>query len=114
MKTNLGHIRVNVSDIQKSLKWYEEVLDFIVDGSWPIENPKYYDFVSESGATFAIMEVESAKSYGRINFNDEDVDALWQKLKNKVDILEPLFDTPWGTRKFTILDLDGNELGFGG
>ncbi|MDH8676924.1 VOC family protein [Fusibacter bizertensis] len=114
MKTNLGHIRVNVSDIQKSLKWYEEVLDFIVDGSWPIENPKYYDFVSESGATFAIMEVESAKSYGRINFNVEDVDALWLKIKDKVDILEPLFDTPWGTRKFTILDLDGNELGFGG
>ncbi len=114
MKTNLGHIRVNVSDIQKSLNWYEEVLGFIVDGSWPSENPKYYDFVSESGATFAIMEVESAKSYGRINFNVEDVDALWHRLKDKVDILEPLFDTPWGTRKFTILDLDGNELGFGG
>ncbi len=97
MKTNLAHVRVNVSDIQKSLKWYEEVLGFIVDGSWPIESPKYYDFVSEGGATFAIMEVESAKSYGRLNFNVEDVDALWQKLKDKVDILEPLFDTPWGT-----------------
>ena len=60
------------------------------------------------------MEVESAKSYGRLNFNDEDVDALWQKLKDKVNILEPLFDTPWGTRKFTIIDLDGNVIGVGG
>ncbi len=27
-------------------------------------------------------------------------------------IVEPLFDTPWGTKKFTIRDLDRNELGF--
>jgi len=40
-------VRVNVSDIFRSLKWYEEI-------------------------------------------------------------------SPWGTRKFTIRDLDGNELGFGG
>ena len=50
MKTRLTHVRINVSDINRALKWYEE----------------------------------------------------------------PLFDTPWRTRKFTIKDLDGNELGFGG
>jgi len=39
------------------------------------------------------------------------VDKLWDKLKDKVTVVEPLFDTPWGTRKFTIADPDGNELG---
>ena len=29
-------------------------------------------------------------------------------------VVEPLFDTPYGTRKFTIADPDGNELGFVG
>ena len=48
----------------------------------------------------------------RFNFDVEDVDALWESLKDKVEVIEPLFDTPYGTRKFTILDLDGNELGF--
>jgi predicted enzyme related to lactoylglutathione lyase len=27
-------------------------------------------------------------------------------------VIEPLFNTPYGTRKFTIRDPDGNELGF--
>jgi uncharacterized glyoxalase superfamily protein PhnB len=28
------------------------------------------------------------------------------------EVVEPLHDTPYGTRKFTIRDPDGNELGF--
>lgn len=40
------------------------------------------------------------------------VDWLWEQLKNKVTVIEPIYDTPWGTRKFTIADPDGNELGF--
>ena len=59
------------------------------------------------------MEVKGEKSYGRLNFQVDNIDELWEALKDKVDIVEPLFDTSWGTRKFTIMDLDGNELGFG-
>lgn len=113
MKTRLNHVRVNVSDINKALKWYEEILGFENDGGWPLENPTYYDFVSEVGAKFAIMEVKSDKSRSRLNFQVDNIDELWDKLKDKVEIIEPIFDTPWGTRKFTIKDLDGNELGFG-
>lgn len=113
MKTCLNHVRVNVSDINKSLKWYEEVLGFENDGGWPLDNPTYYDFVSEGGAKFAIMEVKEEKSHGRLNFHVDNVDELWERLKDKVQVVEPLFNTPWGTRKFTIADWDGNELGFG-
>lgn len=55
MKTRLCHVRVNVKDINKSLKWYEEILGFKNDGGWPLDKPTYYDFVSAEGATFAIM-----------------------------------------------------------
>jgi uncharacterized glyoxalase superfamily protein PhnB len=113
MKTRLNHVRVNVSDINTALKWYQEILGFECDSGWPPENPTYYDFTSEEGATFAIMEVKDEKSHGRLNFNVDEVEELWQKLKDKVEIVEPIFDTPWGTKKFTIKDLDGNELGFG-
>lgn len=113
MKTRLNHVRINVSDINIALKWYEEILGLENDGGWPLENPKYYDFVSAEGAKFAIMEVKDEKSHGRLNFQVDNVDELWEKVKDKVEIVEPLFDTPWGTRKFTIMDLDGNELGFG-
>jgi uncharacterized glyoxalase superfamily protein PhnB len=113
MKTRLNHVRVNVYDINEALKCYEEILGFENDGGWPPENPTYYDFVSEDGAKFAIMEVKSDNSHGRLNFQVDNVDELWNRLKDKVEIVEPLFDTPWGTRKFTIKDLDGSELRFG-
>ena len=112
MKTNLAHVRVNVSDIQKAKAWYESILGLENDGGWPPENPTYIQFHSAGGAVFSIMQVESHKSYGRLNFNVPNVDELWERLKDSVVIIEPLMDTPWGTRKFTIPDPDGNELGF--
>jgi len=48
----------------------------------------------------------------RFNFTVDDPDALWLAVKDKAAVVEPLFDTPYGTRKFTISDPDGNELGF--
>ena len=113
MKTNLTHIKIGVSDIEKSLKWYTEVLGFEIDSCYPEENPIYYDFKG-IGACFAIGLAENGIIYngGRINFEIEDVDWLWEQLKNKVTVIEPIYDTPWGTRKFTIADPDGNELGF--
>ncbi len=113
MKTRLTHVRVNVSDLERSIAWYEGVLGFENDGGWPPEKPTYMQFRAAEGAVFSIMEMESSKkSYGRLNFVVENVDELWDRLKDKVEIVEPLFDTPYGTRKFTIMDVDGNELGF--
>ena len=58
-------------------------------------------------------QYEPAPATGaRFNFEVEDVDAWWRALRDGSDVLEPLLDTPYGTRKFTIRDPDGNELGF--
>lgn len=57
MQMKLGHVKLGVSDIKRSVEWYTQVLGFEID-----------------------------------SFTPED--------------------TPWGTRKFTIADPDGNELGF--
>lgn len=47
-----------------------------------------------------------------MNFEVDDVDGWWKRLRDDADVLEPLMDTEYGTRKFTIRDPDGNELGF--
>ena len=85
-------------------------LGFEVESVCPPDRPTYADFKSSGGATFAIMEAEGRGA--RFNFTVDDPDALWIELKDKVEVVEPLFDTPYGTRKFTISDPDGNELGF--
>ncbi|MBY7143946.1 VOC family protein [Virgibacillus sp. NKC19-3] len=112
MKTRLSHVRANVKDLKKAVKWYEAVLGYTVVASWPPERPNYVHFAHEGGAMFGLMESEHSPSFGRFNFYVDDVDRLWEELKDNVDVVEALFSTPYGSRKFTICDIDGNELGF--
>ena len=112
MQTRLMHVRANVRDLEQAIAWYEDILGFKVKNRWPPEQPNYADFVSREGAMFSVMQAEPVPTGARFNFAVEDVDALWEELKDKVKVVEPLFDTAYGSRKFTIRDLDGNELGF--
>jgi catechol 2,3-dioxygenase-like lactoylglutathione lyase family enzyme len=107
----LDHVRVNVSDFARSVAWYESILELPARSHWPPEAPKYAHF-DTGGAQFALSEIEPVPAAGRCNFSVRDVDAWWEKLRDRARVVEPLADTPYGTRKFTIADPDGNELGF--
>ncbi|WDV48058.1 VOC family protein [Clostridiaceae bacterium M8S5] len=112
MKTKLTHVRANVSDLQRAIEWYENILGFENNGVDINEKWQYVDFKCDSGAVFALSVSDKIPSRGRFNFDIDDIDALWKQLKDKVNIIEPLQTMPYGTRKFTISDPDGNELGF--
>jgi predicted enzyme related to lactoylglutathione lyase len=107
----LTHVRANVSDLDRSIAGYEPVLGLKAEGHWPPDVPNYAHF--QTGDTlFAIMVTDPVPAGGRFNFTVDDVDSWWGRLRDRADVVEPLFDTPYGTRKFTIKDPDGNELGF--
>lgn len=112
MKTALNHVRANVRDLQAAVAWYTQVLGLEVDFTYPPDSttPFYIQFRRSEGAIFSIMAAEPIG--GRFNFYVADVDWAWQDLKHKAQVIEPLFDTPYGTRKFTLRDPDGNEIGF--
>jgi predicted enzyme related to lactoylglutathione lyase len=110
VRTRLEHARANVSDLASAIEWYTTVLHFEIDATWPTERPNYAHFATESGAVFAIQEAEGRG--GRFNFTVDDPDEMWLRLKDRVRVVEALFTTEYGTRKFTIADPDGNELGF--
>ncbi len=110
MDTRLEHARANVSDLGRAIAWYTNILGFVVDSTWPPDKPNYAHFRAGSGAVFAIQEADGRGA--RFNFTVDNPDELWERLRDQVEIIEPLFDTAYGTRKFTIADPDGNELGF--
>jgi predicted enzyme related to lactoylglutathione lyase len=110
VRTKLDHVRANVADLRRAVEWYEQTLGFEAESYWPLENPNYAHFKTAGGATFAVMEAPGRGA--RFNFTVDDPDSLWERVKDSVTVVEPLFDTPYGTRKFTIADPDGNELGF--
>ena len=76
------------------------------------DGPTYAHFTL-GPAQFALGQYRPVPARGaRFNFEVDDVDAWWDRVGADADVVEPLFDTPYGTRKFTIRDPDGNELGF--
>lgn len=87
-----------VKEIDKSLKWYTEILGFEVDSCYPETNPVYYDFKSDGGACVAIGLVENMTPSGRYNFCCGDTDELWERLKDKVTVIEPIW-TPLGKQE---------------
>jgi predicted enzyme related to lactoylglutathione lyase len=108
----LTHVRVNVSDLNAAIGWYERIFGIAASGHWPPENPTYAHFTL-GPAQFALGQYEPTPSTGvRFNFAVDHVEAWWARLGQDAEVIEPLFDTPYGTRKFTIRDPDGNELGF--
>jgi predicted enzyme related to lactoylglutathione lyase len=109
VRTKLEHVRANVADLRRAVDWYESTLGFEMESYWPPEDPNYAHFKPASGAIFAVMEAPGRGA--RFNFTVDDPDELWMRVKDNVTVVEPLFDTPYGTRKFTIADPGGNELG---
>jgi catechol 2,3-dioxygenase-like lactoylglutathione lyase family enzyme len=107
----LLHVRVNVSDFARSVAWYEGTLGFKAEGHWPPDDPAYAHF-DTGGAQLAISVMEPVPAHGRCNFTVRDVEGWWSRLRGTATVVEPLHDTAYGTRKFTIADPDGNELGF--
>ncbi|MDF2804012.1 MAG: hypothetical protein K0S61_3915, partial [Anaerocolumna sp.] len=74
MKTRLTHVRANVSDLLKSIQWYENVLGFECTGADINEKWSYADFYCGEGAVFAIAVSDKVPSYGRFNFDVDNVD----------------------------------------
>lgn len=112
MKTKLTHVRANVSDLHRSIEWYEKLLGFECTGADINDRWSYADFACGEGATFAIAVSETGGTSARFNFDIDHVDELWEQLKDKVTVIEAIETMPYGNRKFTIADPDGNELGF--
>lgn len=108
----LTHVRVNVSNLVEAITWYERLFGAPAEGHWPPEAPTYAHFTL-GPMQFALGQYRPVPADGaRFNFEVDDVDAWWRRLGPDADVLEPIVDTPYGTRKFTIRDPDGNELGF--
>ncbi|HEV7651211.1 MAG TPA: VOC family protein [Actinophytocola sp.] len=106
-----AHARVNVRDLDSAIAWYTRLFGVPAEGHWPPGAPTYAHFTL-GAAQFALGRYEPVPAAGaRFNFEVDDVDAWWARIGPSADVLEPLHDTPYGTRKFTIRDPDGNELG---
>ena len=49
-----------------------------------------------------------------VNFDVQEIESLWNRIRDKVEVEAELGETPWGSYKFIIRDPDGCRLGFAG
>ena len=95
--------------LEKSKQFYEDVLGFEPDAFY--EPTKWQSYKCQNGVFFAVGEEPG--STNEVSFAVSNVEVLWERVKDMVDVVNPLERTPWGTYRFTIRDPDGRLLAFG-
>jgi catechol 2,3-dioxygenase-like lactoylglutathione lyase family enzyme len=104
----IGITRV-VNNLEKSRRFYEDILEFEIGSKY--EPTRWQSYKCQSGVFYAIGE--GPGSTNEVSFVVKDIEGLWRRIRNKVEVVSPLEKTPWGTYRFVIKDLDGNLLAFG-
>lgn len=99
--------------IEETSAFYTDVLGFTAEGHFP-------NFVSLSRGEAKLMFIvpsdvpfDSPRLTGSIYFFMEDVDRLWETVKDKAQIKTPICDREYLMRDFSIFDNNGYEIVFG-
>jgi catechol 2,3-dioxygenase-like lactoylglutathione lyase family enzyme len=106
---------VSVSDLERSKAFYEGVLGLVPDSYY--EPTRWQPYKFDGRAYFAIIEVKGLQREAWsdiVNFGVEDIESLWDRVRDEVEVETELSETPWGSYKFVIRDPDGYRLGFAG
>jgi len=114
-KMQVQGVTVSVSDLSRSKVFYEEVLGFIPDAYY--EPTRWQPYKFDGRAYFAIIEVPGFQRNAAsdiINLDVPEIEPLWNRVRDKVEVEAELSETPWGSYRFIIRDPDGCRLGFAG
>jgi catechol 2,3-dioxygenase-like lactoylglutathione lyase family enzyme len=103
-------------DLQGSVDFYTTVLGFVCDAKaddWSWASVRH-DFVS---IMFALPNEHEPFEHpvftGSLYINADDVEALWEQVKDRARICYPIEDFDYGMREFAIYDNNGYLLQFG-
>jgi uncharacterized glyoxalase superfamily protein PhnB len=108
-----------VSDVDESLKFYRDVMGFVVDEIWEHEGRRVGAALVAGSVTLLLSEDDGKAGSDRIKGRGfrlhlstaQDVDVLAGYVRERgVELHEGPTDMPWGARAFTVIDPDGFKL----
>ena len=119
------------NDMKQAITYYCGTLGFTLAGAMPDDDPSWC-FLRRDKAAIMLLgshdhddneshednhddghEHPHAPAVSSLYFYPNDVDALWNRLRDKVEIEVPLQDMDYGMREFTVRDPSGIALNFG-
>ncbi|MGE9313876.1 VOC family protein [Niabella sp. CJ426] len=116
MKLTALRPMIYTDQLEDTIRFYTDMLGFILAGKnedWGWAS-LYKDQVSIMLAKpNQHEEFEKPVFTGSFYFNTDEVDALWQSLKDKVKVCYPIENFEWEMREFAIYDNNGYLLQFG-
>jgi uncharacterized glyoxalase superfamily protein PhnB len=106
---------LQVRDLPATIAFWRDVLGFRVDGMFPEDAPTWCGMHSGNARImFSSFDgVDTPTLTGQIYLYPDDIDATWAKLKDAVQVVEPLHVTAYDMREFSIRDPNGFTLAFG-
>ena len=103
-----------VPDMDESIRFYTDVLGFScanrADGWATLQCGLAEIMLSPPNEH---LPFEKPGFTGSLYFQAEELDALWEKLRDKVVIVYPIENFDYGMREFAIRDINGYILQFG-
>ena len=115
----LASVRLIAGDIRRMVDFYELVLERKADWLAPV----FAEIVTPA-ATLAIGAVETvalwkagsaepgANRTAYLEFQVDDIDAEFERLRDEVDLVHELKTMPWGNRTFQFRDPEGSAVSF--
>lgn len=106
-------------DMPATLDFYVNTLGFAVDGKMENEGKIFWAMLRRNNIWIIFAEPKEHKAdrepklTGQINIYTNDVDAVWQFVKEKATIAYPIDDFNYGMREFGIYDNNGYLITFG-
>jgi catechol 2,3-dioxygenase-like lactoylglutathione lyase family enzyme len=103
-------------NLQETVRFYTEILNFTCD---EIDEDWGWASLSKDGVALMIARpneqtlFEAPAFTGSFYFNTDEIDALWEQLKDKARICYSIDDFEYGMREFAIYDNNGYLLQFG-
>lgn len=113
---------IYVSDLFKSANFYNTILGFKLGKYYPSkDNPTYVSvFLRDYKLMLCLVRESNNKFHPQglgvsgVQFfiKVDNVDEVYQKIKDKVKIIDDIESKNWGDREFTIQDPDGYLISF--
>jgi len=98
----IPHITLGVSDLKKSISFYQDVVGLEKIGEWP-----GYALFDVGGVTFGLHPKEKLEICLLVDY----LDKTYQNLKDKgAKFMTEPKDQPWGGQAATFFDPDGNKV----
>lgn len=108
------HPILGTRNIQLAVDFYTQQLGFVLAFGDKAEPPNYVGFRRDAVELHMQFQYEHEMSTTRLRLLVSDPDALYHEYEQRGIERSPsgLRDTPWGTREFSLYDLDRNSLTF--